>query len=958
MGIDISKDLERLNKKGRRLKSGDVFDVKTAFPATASIAPGIVEDAAATRAYDIAKKKNLKNPFHLTMKEIDAIFSAIDEKYKDSPMQRQRMRTMITVAYGMGLRSSEYTRTKDTGDRYSLKTADVLKNKAIKRQVVVTGKGRTKTGKGQASIPGKDRTVNVSQFVRDEIKAWLLLREKGKNFPIGARYLFPAMQGEAFKGGVNSVMPYSTFQTELKKLGAIAGIEPERMHSHIFRHSYGTHLASLGYPPEVIAAELGHEDVSTTRKYYIHVENEQRSRQIQNAGDPLFRGQQQATSVLPGTSTQVATPQPTTSMYSDVFPSESNMRAVVDASINRWATGSGTINELQNELRQSGVDLTQSEIEVVEKEAQERRLRLIDDRDPRPVTRPEGTFQVSHDDSALREQEAASRAPSAYTGGAPLNKNDIAIDFEKTPDAKRGARLVLKVAADRNISIQRAFYEVVDAFEAAHYQLGDPEARKEFRKEVGKLFPFGLGHPGQKDLIAVGEDWGGTSGKTKPRIFSASGFESQIIAQHLFDEGLLEDIDPPDSNGKRSQLYTAAKLGLFKTAEGKRIPESQIIKTDKKGVESFKTKGVLEKGTFIGNILTRLEKLGGDNRIIGIRRDPAGRSSPVTDDSVKKYPYGYYNPSKDGIALGDDLTGYGVTEEGKRVAASLDLDAEKLIWVNAVASDKQKKFFNDMKIVEREKQKLEGLPDVARNSKAAQQSKKTINHIENKYSLEVENSEGKTIFPYEKLPSPDEGFNPLITDERATAPVVPEEESDIAKKAKERLRKRAERLRLLRSSGKAGVAGLGFTGALAVTTEEAAAAREKELTGKGEPDYFRAMIDQPTDALTGLPFQSLRAMSVTPAGRKLISQLRKGIQEERQPSPSERVAREMYQKRLARDELIGRQFEELELVPSRDERTKRREEALVEVRGGTKSPPTRTPLSFMSDEELLSLTKN
>ena len=50
MGIDISKDLERLNKKGRRLKSGDVFDVKTAFPATTSIAPGIVEDAAESRA--------------------------------------------------------------------------------------------------------------------------------------------------------------------------------------------------------------------------------------------------------------------------------------------------------------------------------------------------------------------------------------------------------------------------------------------------------------------------------------------------------------------------------------------------------------------------------------------------------------------------------------------------------------------------------------------------------------------------------------------------------------------------------------------------------------------------------------------------------------------------------------------------------------------------------------------
>ena len=45
MGIDISEDLERLDKKPGRLKSGEVFDIKAVFPSNTSIAPDLVEDA-------------------------------------------------------------------------------------------------------------------------------------------------------------------------------------------------------------------------------------------------------------------------------------------------------------------------------------------------------------------------------------------------------------------------------------------------------------------------------------------------------------------------------------------------------------------------------------------------------------------------------------------------------------------------------------------------------------------------------------------------------------------------------------------------------------------------------------------------------------------------------------------------------------------------------------------------
>ena len=311
-------------------RSGQLVDVEQRFPATTSIAPEIVEDTNAKRAYDIAKKAKLENPYHLTMNEMSRIYDAIDEKYKNSPLLRQRLRTMITVAYGMGLRSSEYTKAKGTGTNYTIKTTDVISDdmRGIKTETVITGKGTTKTG--DISIPGKDRTVRISEFVRDEIRAWINIREQSPSFKLGSRYLFPAMDGEKFKGA-DTAFPYTTFDKELKELAKIAGIDERRMHSHIFRHSYGTHLASLGYDPKTIAAELGHSDVSTTQKYYLHVEAAQQSKNIESAGQQIFRDQAQSSPVVPGASfTEVPATRTSGAAYNDAFPSGGNMRSVVD----------------------------------------------------------------------------------------------------------------------------------------------------------------------------------------------------------------------------------------------------------------------------------------------------------------------------------------------------------------------------------------------------------------------------------------------------------------------------------------------------------------------------------------------------------------------------------------------------------------------------------------------------
>ena len=966
MGIDISEDLERLDKKPGRLKSGEVFDIKAVFPSNTSIAPDLVEDANANRAYDVAEKAKLENPYHLTMKEIDSIYDAIDEKYKNSPLLRQRARTMITVAYGMGLRSSEYTKAGATKTDYTLKTSAVLTGQgAIKRKIIVKGKGSTKTG--DIKIPGKERTVNMSGFVADEIRAWINIRLK-YGVPVNARYLFPAMDGETFKGA-DSAFAYTTFDKELKQLAEIAGIDKRRMHSHIFRHSYGTHLASLGYPPEVIAAELGHSDVSTTRKYYIHVEEMQRTSQVQGAGEQIFRGQIEAAPVVPGAPTQVAPVAPApAAAYNDAFPSQGNMRAVVDGAINKWSSGAGTINELQNDLRQSGVELSPDEMDIVQKEAQERRLHSLEGEQARRSPPSKGTFVVSHDNSALREQGQAVRAPSTFTGGASIGPDDIAIDFKNDKDARRGARLVLKVAVDKGVNIHQAYNIVVDSFEAAHYQLGDPEARKAFRERTGKLFPYGLGRAGQRDLIAVGEDWGGTSQKqVKPRIFSSSGYESHIIAQHLLDEGLLEDIDPADFKGKRPGLYAAAEAGVFRDSKENPIPGDRIVKTNEDGSKEFKTRGGKQASTWIGNILTRLEEFGGQRKMVGIQRDKYGNSRVVRDnDSDKRYPYGHFNPSKEPTQVGDSLSGYGVTEKGKKEAAKLDLNKQKLGWVGAVASDAQKEFFEDMRLLEYHKQKVTGLPEVAQNTEAARKHGRIIIGIENKYSVEIDVGNGPEKVLFSALPSPMEGYNPETTNKqikqhlqestgrknvtnkevekfKATQQAMADAGIDETlmkrrDKIRENTKSLLERKRNLYRAGKAGLFGFGVTIPLAVGSEEAMARRQEEATGEYDPDYLKALIEPPSPPIV----QGLRDL-LTPKQQK-------------RKTPSERIAQEIHVMELEEAEAAGRKYEKLELVPARDAKAKRREEAQVELTsGGTKSPPVRNPLSFMSDEDLLTL---
>jgi integrase/recombinase XerD len=153
-----------------------------------------------------------------------------------------RDRALVELLYGAGLRVSEAVGL----DRSSVDLDG--------RLIRCFGKG------------SKERVVPIGREAAEALRRYLSR---------GRPHLDRRHRPELFLNAQGGALTRAGAFLILRRLAGSAGLEPERVHPHLLRHSFATHLLEGGADLRSVQEMLGHADLSTTERY-THVSDRRR----------------------------------------------------------------------------------------------------------------------------------------------------------------------------------------------------------------------------------------------------------------------------------------------------------------------------------------------------------------------------------------------------------------------------------------------------------------------------------------------------------------------------------------------------------------------------------------------------------------------------------------------------------------------------------------------------------
>ena len=165
-----------------------------------------------------------------------------------------RDRALVELLYGAGLRVSE---------------AVGLERPAVdleQRLVRCVGKG------------SKERVVPIGREAVEALRRYLAR---------GRPHLDRRHRPEVFLNAQGGALTRAGAFLILRRLAGEAGLEPERVHPHLLRHSFATHLLEGGADLRSVQEMLGHADLATT-ELYTHV-SDRRRRELYFSAHPHAR---------------------------------------------------------------------------------------------------------------------------------------------------------------------------------------------------------------------------------------------------------------------------------------------------------------------------------------------------------------------------------------------------------------------------------------------------------------------------------------------------------------------------------------------------------------------------------------------------------------------------------------------------------------------------------------------
>jgi integrase/recombinase XerD len=170
-----------------------------------------------------------------------------------------RDRALVELLYGAGLRVSEALGVEKNGVDLD------------QRLVRVVGKGN------------KERIVPLGHEATAALRRYLAH---------GRPFLDTRHRPELFLNAKGGALTRAGAFLILRKLADKAGLEPGRVHPHLLRHSFATHLLEGGADLRSVQEMLGHADLATT-ELYTHV-SDSRRRELYFRAHPHARRQRRA----------------------------------------------------------------------------------------------------------------------------------------------------------------------------------------------------------------------------------------------------------------------------------------------------------------------------------------------------------------------------------------------------------------------------------------------------------------------------------------------------------------------------------------------------------------------------------------------------------------------------------------------------------------------------------------
>ncbi|MDR2779862.1 MAG: tyrosine recombinase [Synergistaceae bacterium] len=239
-GASVSRYMLRLESEG--LSSGTR---NRRAAALASFMKFLVYDGRVASSETLPSPKRRKIlPQVMTEGEIERLIEGCENEDNAVAV---RDRTMIEMAYGCGMRASELI---------SVKMSDIDETGGV---IYVKGKGR------------KERIVPYVGSLKDSVKKYLVCARpklRGHSAADSGDFLFLSKNGRR--------MSRQDIWNIIQKRGTKAGISRTRLHPHVLRHSFATHLQRRGMDLRTLQELLGHSSIATTEKY-AHIDTELRN---------------------------------------------------------------------------------------------------------------------------------------------------------------------------------------------------------------------------------------------------------------------------------------------------------------------------------------------------------------------------------------------------------------------------------------------------------------------------------------------------------------------------------------------------------------------------------------------------------------------------------------------------------------------------------------------------------